>query len=177
MLWFFIVVVGLLITVITTFVVMQNRKYSKLFDESTFQEFYERMTEAIRVAVRTQAEASVESFIENGTAFRLSADIAASVTFVQEEDEVRLHIALSQPDSITTRAVASRFAFFILAMLNKNPAEMTPFFTPSVVHHIVLKLESADIVFNSFEESYEEYLQNYQPIPFEAADEPQPPGE
>ncbi|MGC4042796.1 MAG: hypothetical protein QM758_03220 [Armatimonas sp.] len=166
------------IALVANFVITRSRKYSRLFNEATFEEFYERLTEAIRAAVRTQGDPSVENFIENGTAFRLSADIAASVTFAQRKDGFILHIALSQPDHfVTTHSVATHFGFFILAMLNKNRAEMTPFYTPSSVHHIVLKLESADIVFNSFEESYREYRENYQPFRFEAEDEPQPIGE
>jgi hypothetical protein len=171
--WVAIVFVALIIAVIATYLVMQSRKYSRLYDESTFQEFYERLTEAIRAAVQAPGEPS----IDNVKGFRLSADIGASVSFHPHDDEFILHVALSQPDSFTTHAVASRFGFFVVAMLNRNQAQMTPFFTPSSVHHIVLKLKSADIVFNDFEQTYDEYLRNYQPIPFEAADEPEPPGE
>lgn len=173
MLWFVLVVVALIIAAIAMF----SRKYSKLFDETTFEEFYECMIEAIRAAVQAQGELSTESMIDNGMGFRLSADIAASVTFAQQEDGFLLHIALSQPDGVTTHAASSRFRFFLLAMLNKNQVQIMPFSTPSHLHHILLKLESADIVFNSFEESYREYQQNYQLFPVKATDEPQSTGE
>ncbi len=153
---------------IAALAISRKRYYSALFHESTFQRFYESMSKAVMASIQMRSAPSIDS----GTAFVLPEGIAASVTFDKEDGHFQLHISLSQSDRRTTHAVASRFGYFVLAMLNKNRAKLSPFFTASGVHHLIFALDTADIVLNRFDESYSDYNHHYRPIPFESDNSP-----
>lgn len=160
-----ILVIAVCIVVVITYIISSKRYYSSIFHETTFQKFYLSMSKAVMASVQIKGS---DPSLDNDTAFVLSEGIAAGVTFDDKDGQFQLYISLSQPGRRTTTAVASRFGYFVLSMLNQNQAKLSPFVTTSGVHHLILTLETDRIALNGFDESYSEYNQHYSPIPFVA---------
>jgi hypothetical protein len=77
-----------------------------------------------------------------------------------------LHVSISQRQGYTTSAVANRFAFFLVVALNRNKLQLTPFVTPSSVHHLVFTWDGTPLQINDLATVMGHYRTHYQPLPF-----------
>jgi hypothetical protein len=101
-------------------------------------------------------------------AFVTSAQLAIVVTGHPADGRHVLHVSLSQRQGYTTRAVADRFAFFLVTTLNRNQLQLTPFVTPSAVRHLVFTWDGGPLKLNDFATVMDHCRTRYQPLPFRA---------
>lgn len=165
MLW---ILLGLLAAGIAVLVVGIRRmaqRYRKLFSDAHFEEVYARIARAIATveAARASPEPSDAS-----DAFLTSAQVAFVVTGHRADGRHVLHVSLSQRDGPTTHAVADRFAFFLVAILDRNQLELTPFVTPSLVRHLVFRWGGSPLALADFGTAMEQLRTRYRPLPFRA---------
>jgi hypothetical protein len=79
-----------------------------------------------------------------------------------------IHVSLSQASRYTTSAVAGRFGFFLVAILNRNKLSLDPFFTRSRVHHLVFSSPAGtSLEINALEGVMKHYRSAHRPLPYE----------
>jgi hypothetical protein len=158
-----VVAIGLGLLVIL-YVVRRIRFYRRQLSEASFRAFHDGLSRALQAA---KVKAEGPPSVEDGSAFVTEAGIAGAVTLSTDEQGCHLlHISLSQPGGIITRAVACHVGFLVVATLEGNTCELSPYFTGSGVHHLVFRLPSRDVIARPFAESYSAYLSGYRPVPY-----------
>lgn len=163
MLWILLglIVAGMVVVVIGIREI--TLRYRKLFSDAHFQEVHARFVRAIEAVEAARALADTP---DPADAFVTSGQLAIMVTGSSAEGRHVLHVSLSQRQGYTTRAVADRFAFFLLATLNRNKLRLTPFVTPSAVRHLTLTWDGGPLQLNDFAAVMDHYRKHYQPLPF-----------
>jgi hypothetical protein len=79
-----------------------------------------------------------------------------------------LHVSLSQASRHTTSAVAGRFGFFLVTILDRNKLSLDPFFTRSRVHHLVFSAPAGvPLEINGLDRVMQHYRAGYRPLPYE----------
>lgn len=166
MLWILLglIVAGMVVVVVGIREI--TRRYRKLFSDAHFREVHARFVCAIEAvaAARDSADAP-----DPADAFVTSAQLAIMVTGRPADGRHVLHVSLSQRQGYTTRAVADRFAFFLVTTLNRNKLQLTPFATPSAVRHLVFTWDGGPLKLNDFATVMDHYRTQYQPLPFPCA--------
>src|SRR5262249_26964187 len=105
MLW---ILLGLIVAGMVVVGIRQiAQRYRKLFSDTHFQEVHARFVRAIEAVEAARASADTP---DPADAFVTSAQLAIVVTGHLADGRHVLHVSLSQPHGITTRAVAGRFA-------------------------------------------------------------------
>jgi hypothetical protein len=131
-------------------VAQRARYYGRLFSDAHFREVYDKFVPALG----------------SGRAFVTSAGLAIAVTRTEVDDRRVLHVSLSQASGYTTAAVAGRFGFFLVAILNRNKMNLDPFFTRSSVHHLVFASTAAPLEINDFDNVIQQYRRGYRRLPY-----------
>src|SRR3954464_2347180 len=88
----------------TAFFVRRARYYRRIFSDAHFRELYDAFVPLVR----------------SGGTFVTSAGIAIAVSRTEANAPQTLHVSLSQTSGYTTSAVAGRFGFFVVAILDRN---------------------------------------------------------
>jgi hypothetical protein len=144
-------ILGIVVALAVVALVAQRaRYYGRLFSDAHFREVYDAFVPALG----------------SGRAFVTSAGLAIAVTRTEADDRCVLHVSLSQASGYTTSAVAGRFGFFVVAILNRNKMTLDPFLTRSRVHHLVFASPAAPLEINDFNNVMEHYRRGYQPLPY-----------
>ena len=147
------VVVAMAVALLAVFGLSKARYYRRMFSEDHFREFHG----ALAVAIRT---ATQEPGADERTRFVTQAGLGAAVTFSSpREGRYTLHISLSQSGRMTTQAVSNHFEAFIVAMLQGNNAELTPYFTNTGVRHFPFRIAAPTVTVQDFDASYSAYRQ------------------
>jgi hypothetical protein len=158
------VVVAIMVALLAVLGLSKVRYYRRMFSEDHFREFHGALAVAIRSATQDPGA-------DERTRFITRAGLGAAVTFSSpREGRYALHISLSQPGRMTTHAVSSHFGAFIVAMLQGNNAELTPYFTNTGVRHFPFQIAAPTATVQDFESSYSAYrqfLRERKPLPFE----------
>jgi len=164
--WILIAIVGLIVLAVGAYIVPRHRYYGRMFSEANFRAFHSGLSRAVDVA--QEKSAGNPPNVEDGSAFMTDAGLAVGVTApTGESGQHALHISMSQPGARTTHAVCSRFGFFAVAMLGGEKVEITPYFTESGVHHLVIRSHPREASVLAFDEAHSVYLNKYRAIPFE----------
>jgi hypothetical protein len=144
-------ILGIVVALALAGLVGQRVKYyGRLFSDAHFREVYDKFVPAL----------------VSGRAFVTSAGLAIAVTRTEADDPPVLHVSLSQASGYTTSAVAGRFGFFLVAILNRNKMNLDPFFTRSRVHHLVFASPAAPLEINDFDNVIQQYRRGYRPLPY-----------
>jgi hypothetical protein len=144
-------ILGIAVALALAVLVAQRAKYyGRLFSEAHFREVYDEFVPALG----------------SGRAFVTSAGLAIAVTVTEADDHRVLHVSLSQASGYTTTAIAGRFGFFLVAILNRNKMKLDPFFTRSRVHHLVFAAPAAPLEINDFDNVIQQYRHGYRPLPY-----------
>ena len=142
-----------------------TQRYRKLFSDAHFEEVHARFVSAVEAMEAARAPADAPDPTD---AFVTSAQLAIMVTRHQADGHHVLHVSLSQRQGYTVQVVASRFAFFLVTTLNRNELQLTPFVTPSTVHHLVFRWDGGPLKINGFATVMDHYRTHYRPLPFRA---------
>lgn len=137
--------------------------YRRIFSDEHFQEVYSTFVDLLRA--QRPSGLPADSPAAPSTALT-SAGLVLGVTYRAAGDDPVLHISLSQQEPPTTRALANRFAFFLLCVLDRNKLGLNPFFTDSGVHHLVFTGQLTELTLNDFSVAFEAYRSSFQPLPF-----------
>jgi hypothetical protein len=145
-------ILGIVVALALAGLVAQRARYDgRLFSDAHFREVYDKFVPALG----------------SGRAFVTSAGLAIAVTRTEADDHRRVpHVSLSQASGYTTAAVAGRFGFFLVAILNRNKMNLDPFFTRSRVHHLVFASPAAPLEINDFDYVIQQYRRGYRPLPY-----------
>jgi hypothetical protein len=136
--------------VLAGFVAQRAKYHRRLFSDAHFREVYDAFVPALG----------------SGRAFVTSAGLTVAVTRTEADDRRILHVSLSQASGYTTYAVAGRFGFFLVAILNRNKMDLDPFFTRSGVRHLVFTSPAAPLEINDFDNVIQQYRRGYRPLPY-----------
>ena len=147
---------------IAAFVGSRRRKLAAILSRAHFEELHELFVTGVRAA---ESSPDAEPDPEAGTAFVTSAGIGIGIS-AAADDAQRLHVSISQVGTVTTSAVASRVAFFVLATLGRNKLAVDPFVTHSRVHHLEVAHQHASLAVRPFAEVFAAYEHHYEPLPF-----------
>src|SRR5215813_10730234 len=141
-----------------------SARYRRMFSEDHFKEVHDRFA----VAIKTVQDASRTSTGDTRTEdkFITSAKLGIVVSEHRVDERQVLHVSLSQTTGLTTSAVAGRFGYFLVSILNRNQMELDPFVRPSGVRHLVFAWNGAPLAINDFGSVMEQYRTKYQPLPF-----------
>jgi len=161
-------VVAVLGLVLGVPVVRRVRLYGRMFSEAHFREVHQRFAAAVQTTTAAWRAPVTEARAEAGDAFVTSAQLAIAVTASDSNGRHLLHVSLSQATGYTTAAVANRFGFFLITMLNQNKLELDLFFTPSGVHHLVFASDVEQLRVAGFESVDAQYRCGYRPLPYAA---------
>jgi hypothetical protein len=144
-------ILGIVVALALAGLVLQGaRYYGRLFSDAHFREVYDEFVPALG----------------SGRAFVTSAGLAIAVTRTEADDRRVLHVSLGQASGYTTAAVAGRFGFFLVAILNRNKMNLDPFFTLSNVHHLVFASPAAPLEINDFDNVIQQYRRDYRRLPY-----------
>jgi hypothetical protein len=144
-------ILGIVVALALAGLVAQRAKYyGRLFSDAHFREVYDEFVPALG----------------SGRAFVTSAGLPIAVTRTEADDRRVLHVSLSQASGYTTAAVAGRFGFFLIAILNRNKMNLDPFFTRSSVHHLVFTSPAATLEINDFDNVIQQYRRGYRRLPY-----------
>jgi len=161
MLW---IIAGLVVVAAAAFVLYGGAAYyRRIFADEHFREVHSTFLDLVRAQGSGGSQGDPP---EAPSTALTSAGLVLSVTYRKAGDDPVLHVSLSQQGRPTTNAVANRFAFFIVCMLNRNKLGLHPFFTGSRVHHLVFTGQLADLAINDFSVAFEAYRSTFQPLPF-----------
>jgi hypothetical protein len=164
--WILVISGGLILAIITSFVIFRGRYYRGLFSAESFREFHQGLSKGITAA--TSKAPNQTPSPDDATAFVTSFGLAAGVTSnIGEDGRQTLHISMSQPGQITTHTVCSRFGFFTIVMFGGLKAELSPYYTESGVHHLVFRFETVVTSVLDFDAAYARYLKDYRAVPFQ----------
>jgi hypothetical protein len=165
MLWLLLglIVAGVVVVVVGVRAITQ--RYRNWFSDAHFQEVHARFVRAIEAMEAARGSAGSPDPTD---AFVTSAQLAIVVTGHVADGRQVLHVSLSQRQGITTHAVASRFAFFLVTILDRNHLKLTPFVTPSAVRHLVFTWDGGPLKLNDFATVMGHYRTRYRPVPFRA---------
>ena len=144
-----------------------SARYRRMFSEDHFQEVHDRLSRAIETVQDASRTSTGEALSDD--MFVTSARLAVVVTQRRVDERRVLHVSLSQTSGPTTSAVAGRFGFFLVAMLNRNKMQLDPFVTPSGVRHLVFAWDGTPLAINDFGSVMHQYRTRYQPLPFRSA--------
>ena len=160
----FIIVIAIIVVLAVAVFGLGGAYYGHLFSEAHFREFHASLARAIHAATATPDNPESAAFITGG-------GVKTAVTFSRrDEGGHTLHISLSQSERATTHSFGMRFAFFVVAMLQGNGAELTPFFTSTGVRHLSFDVASPTVAIQDFDAAHARYRSSYEPIPFEYRD-------
>lgn len=161
--------IGAVVLIIGAWLTRTSRYYARMFAEDSFLEFHEKFARALASAEARMAQAAPPN-LEDASAFITRPGLAVGVSVdAGEGGGCALAVSMSQAATSTTHSVCGRYGFFVLAMLRTHELEVTPFYTPSGVHHMHIVLPSSAIELQDFESTYDLYTMEGRPIPFEAA--------
>ena len=142
--------------------------YRKLYSIESFQEYEQNLLKALAIAQNKATEC--ETSIVNGTAFETAAGLKTSVSFEKgaEISPVLLHFSFSQGCGlVTTHSVCSRFSFFTLTLLRENKINnILSYYTQSNVHHLIISMDSTELLAHDFDSTYSIYKKDYTEIRF-----------
>jgi hypothetical protein len=138
----------------------ESRYYAKLYHDDHYTEIANWVASVLQKGnIETPA-------LDTGTAIVTSVGVALAYTREQDAEGDSLHFSVNLTDRLTTHSAAGRLIGFILILLNKNECQGTPFYTKSLVHHLVLtRADIAEWVVNPTDESIL-LMRDYQPLPF-----------
>lgn len=142
---------GIVVALAVAGLVRRAKYYGRLFSDAHFREVYDGFVPALGP----------------GGAFVTSAGLAVAVTRTEVDGRRILHVSLSQASGYTTSAVAGRFGFFLVAILNRNKMNLDPFFTRSGVRHLIFASPAAaPLEINDFDSVIQHYRSGYRPLPY-----------
>lgn len=146
------------------------RYYRELFSPEHLRELHAGFVEIIERSPASDQPLALPASADGhppGTLIT-SRGLVLVVTHRRVDEGSVLHISISQEGGPTTQAVASRVAYLLLMTLARNPAELSPFFTPSRIFHLVLVHRQEALALRPFDEVLADYQRGYQPVPFAA---------
>jgi hypothetical protein len=165
------IVVAIVVAGVATFVLLKLRYYSRMFSESHFREFHGSLAAAIHAAMQDPGATQDPGADQRTPRFVTRAGLTVAVTFSSlSEGRYTLYISLSQPGQVPTHAVGRHFGTFIVAMLQGNKAELTPYFTDSGVRHLPFQLAAPTVTVQDFDASnaaYREFIHEDKALEFE----------
>lgn len=142
--------------------------YRKLYSIENFQEYEQKLLKALAIAQNKSTE--YETSIANVTAFETAAGLKTSVSFEKgtEITQVLLHFAFSHGGGlVTTHAACSRFSFFTLTLLRENKIhDIFSYYTQSNVYHLLISMDSTELLVHDFNSTYSIYKKDYTEIEF-----------
>jgi hypothetical protein len=144
-------ILGIVVALPVALVAWRARYYSRMFSDAHFREVYDAFVLALGP----------------GCALVTLAGLAMVVTRTEVDDRCVLHVSLSQASGFTTSGVASRFGFFLVAILDRNKMKLDLFFTRSRVHHLSFSSPAAaTLEINDFDGVIQHYRRGYRPLPY-----------
>ena len=138
--------------------------YRKLFSETHFTEIHGKLVDGLAEAQREIENAPLITVVTSA-----GFAIALSLTHAKEANQRLLHISLSQPGGPPTATAASRLAFFIVAILDRNSMELAPFVSRDGVYHLAMVGGPDALSVNPMEHCWERLQHHYTPIRWSTA--------
>ena len=153
-------VMTLVIIVIAALYARERAYYRTLLSTKHLREVYDRFVIMLPCVQKpTASEASWEP-----VGFITSAGLVLAVTSRSREGQRAVHVSISQQGRPTTTAVAKRFAFFVLCVVNRGEFVFDAYETESRVHHLVIT-STNPVQPNTFEIAAAMYLSRQNDIP------------
>lgn len=154
--WITLAIIGIPVGAVIVFVRSRARYYQRMFSEEHLREVHEQFVALVEKLSPAAAEPPPEP-----PAFLTSAGLIVAVT----REPASMHISLSQPGGPTTMAVASRIGFLLVATLQGNELEVTPYYTQARIYHLSIQHRRSTLELVPFERVLADY-QGYQPLPY-----------